>query len=98
MNKKLFLIILLLLSAIIFIYGLFFDKIELYFFDSDEKIIINSFDFQEKSIYEDIVYFAEIYYDCTKSSYATTEKLDTYVEFELAKTEKNVKLCPTWTI
>ena len=95
MNIKIFTFIFLLLSLIIFLYGLFFDKDELYFFDSEEQVTINSFDFQEKSIYEDIVIFCDKYYDCTKQSYATTEKLQTSVEFELAKVEKNVKICPT---
>ena len=98
MSKKLFSILLFLFALFVFIYGLVFDKTELNFFDDEETIQINYFDFQEKSIYEDIVIFCDKYYDCTKQSYATTEKLETSVEFELAKVEKNVKICPTWTI
>lgn len=95
MSKKQFSILLFLLSLFLFLYGLFFDKTELHFFDDEKKIQINSFEFQEKSIYEDIVIFCDKYYDCTKQSYVATEKLETSVEFELAKVEKNVKICPT---
>ncbi len=95
MSKKQFSILLFLLSLFLFLYGLFFDKTELHFFDDEKKIQINSFEFQEKSIYEDIAIFCDKYYDCTKQSYVATEKLETSVEFELAKVEKNVKICPT---